>query len=49
MLDLRFGSPCESEEEEFLRKAIEKNPYYDKDEVEESETEERKRREGGNE
>lgn len=49
MLDLRFGSPCESEEEEFLRRAIKKNPYYDKDEVEESETEERKRREGGNE
>ena len=49
MLDLRFGSPCESEEEESLRRAIEKNPYYDEDELEESDAEERKRREGDNE
>ena len=49
MLDLRFGSPCESEEEESLRRAIEKNPYYDEDELEESDAEVRKRREGDNE
>lgn len=47
MLDLRFGSPCESEEEESLRRAIEKNPYYGEDEVKEAE--ERERREDDNE
>jgi len=34
---------------EYLRRAIEKNPYYDEDELEESDAEERKRREGDNE
>lgn len=47
MLDLRFGSPCESEEEESLRRAIEKNPYYGEDEVKKAE--ERERREDDNE
>lgn len=47
MLDLRFGSPCESEEEEFLRRALEKNPDYGEDEVKEAE--ERERRGDGNE